>query len=363
MSENPEIQCDPLDVKVECAVGNDTDVKSNETESETKQPTKSQEQSDRSEILSKRKQKKLLKMAKWQELKKVKRQKQREKQKERRIEEVKLGIIGPSAKRKRLKANKMDDSPNLVRVAIDFDYDDLMLDKDIAKCSKQMLRVYTENRKSKMPIRLHFTSIKENSRIKNALKRHDGFLNWDVKIHEKSYHDLFEHDSIVYLTSDSDNVLNELDDKAVYIIGGLVDHGHAKGESLQRAQDKGFKTARLPLSEHIEMKTRNVLTIVHGKYMKTNKLVYIFVRNIVLTLNFFIPVFEILLRISEGKPWKETLLEVLPQRKFNPDGKKKRRKDNTSTQGNEDDDMSSENENKDESICEEKTTDYPTPTN
>lgn len=26
--------------------------------------------------------------------------------------------------------------------------------------------------------------------------------------------------------------------------------------------------------------------------------------------------FEILLKVSEGKPWKETLLEVLPQRKF-----------------------------------------------
>lgn len=38
--------------------------------------------------------------------------------------------------------------------------------------------------------------------------------------------------------------------------------------------------------------------------------------------NFF-SVFEILLRISEGKPWKETLLQVLPQRKFNQNGKRK----------------------------------------
>ncbi|XP_031617333.1 tRNA methyltransferase 10 homolog A [Contarinia nasturtii] len=323
-----EIQNDSSQIVAECTVVTDTTLKSSEIPSEANVPT-TQDLSERSEILSKRKQKKILKMAKWQEMKKIKRQKQREKQKERRATEVKLGIIGPSAKRKKLKANKMDESPNLVTVAIDFDYDQLMLDKDIGKCSKQMLRVYTENRKSKMPIQLHFTSIRENSRIKNSLSRNDGYANWDVKIHEKPYFDLFDHSSIVYLTSDSDHVLDELDPKAVYIIGGLVDHGHCKGESLQRAEEKGFKTARLPLSEHIEMKTRSVLTIVH--------------------------VFEILLRVSEGKPWKKTLLEVLPQRKFNPEGKKRRKKDETGSQGNkDDDDTSSENENKDESMCEEK---------
>lgn len=242
-------------------------VPSNESEpTVSSNPTSEDQQSDRTEILSKRKQKKMLKMAKWDEVKKLKREKEREKRKEKRTKEAQLGIPGPGGKRKQLKKNKMDNSPNLVRVAIDFNYDELMLDKDIAKCAKQMLRVYTENRKSSMPIRLHFTSIHANSRIEKALDRNDGYKNWDVKIHEESYLDKFDRNSIVYLTSDSDNVLNELDTSAVYIIGGLVDHNHHKGLSLQRADENGLKTARLPLSEHIEIKTRSVLTIVHGKY-------------------------------------------------------------------------------------------------
>lgn len=233
---------------------------------------RNENQLDRAEIISRRKQKQLLKMAKWEETKKIKRQKEREKRKERRAKEVELGLPGPCSKRKMLQRNKIDDSPNLVSVAIDFDYDELMIDKDIAKCSKQMLRVYTENRKSSMPIKLHYTSIKENSRIEKSLSRNDGYKNWDVKIHQESYLKLFDHKSIVYLTSDSDNVLNELEPNIVYIIGGLVDHNHHKGLSLKRAEANGLKTARLPLGEHIEMKTRSVLTIVHGN---TNQIYFI----------------------------------------------------------------------------------------
>lgn len=268
MSENQVVEKS----ESEEAVANDCLAAENVTPNETsctvskKLPIQCEEnQIDRAEVLSRRKQKKLLKLARWEETKKIKRQKEREKRKERRAKEVELGLPGPCSKRKMLKRNKIDDSPNLVSVAIDFDYDELMDDKDIAKCSKQMLRVYTENRKSSMPIKLHFTSIKGNGRIEKSLSRNDGYKNWDVKIHEESYLKMFDHNSIVYLTSDSDNVLNELEPNTVYIIGGLVDHNHHKGLSLKRAEENGLKTARLPLSEHIEMKTRSVLTIVHGE--------------------------------------------------------------------------------------------------
>lgn len=263
MSENLTIESNTPDVSNPSPVAQ-SDTNSNEHLIDSG-AVSNVDQADRTEILSKRKQKKLLKMAKWEEQKKIKRQKEKEKRKEKRMKEVELGIKGPSSKRKMLKMNKMDNSSNLVSVAIDFDYDELMTDKDIAKCSKQVLRVYTENRKSSMPIRLHITSIKKDGRIEKALNKNDGYLKWDLKIHQQPYYELFEHDKIVYLSSDSDNVLNELDQNAVYIIGGLVDHNHHKGLSLQRAQEKGFKTARLPLSEHIEMKSRSVLTIVHGE--------------------------------------------------------------------------------------------------
>ena len=74
-----------------------------------------------------------------------------------------------------------------------------------------------------------------------------------------------------------------------YVIGGLVDHNAHKGHCHKLATEKLVQTMRLPISEHIDMKTRHVLTINH--------------------------VFEILLAKEQGKEWKEALREAIPQRK------------------------------------------------
>lgn len=43
------------------------------------------------------------------------------------------------------------------------------------------------------------------------------------------------------------------------------------------------------------------------------------------------------MRISEGKPWKETLLEVLPQRKFQPRGLRRNKTKQTEDEEMDDD--------------------------
>lgn len=89
-----------------------------------------------------------------------------------------------------------------------------------------------------------------------------------MKITNETLVDFFGKEKLVYLTSESENVLSELEKDHVYIIGGLVDHNQHKGLCHNKAISLGIKHARLPLDENIIMKSRRVLTIDHGKFNK-----------------------------------------------------------------------------------------------
>lgn len=50
----------------------------------------------------------------------------------------------------------------------------------------------------------------------------------DIRIKTEHYSEVLAKEDLVYLTSDSPNVLTELDHSKAYVIGGLVDHNHHK---------------------------------------------------------------------------------------------------------------------------------------
>lgn len=75
-------------------------------------------------------------------------------------------------------------------------------------------------------MQLHVTSFTGKS--KNEMGKHNGYENWDINFHSDNYLDIFPKNSLVYLTSESDNVITELEQDKVYIIGGLVDHNAHK---------------------------------------------------------------------------------------------------------------------------------------
>jgi len=94
---------------------------------------------------------------------------------------------------------------------------------------------------------------------------------------------------IVYLTADSPNTLHELSPYSTYIIGGIIDRNRHKGICYQRAEDRGVKTAKLPIGQFMEMQSRQVLATNH--------------------------VNEIMIKWLEEGDWGRAFLSVIPKRK------------------------------------------------
>ncbi|CAK1552089.1 unnamed protein product [Leptosia nina] len=229
---------------------------------------------------------KWLKKVRWEKHKSEKRIKEKARAKERKREARAANIdLGPN--RKMLKKMKLEKVKSNVGIILDLSFDHLMIEKDRYKVIKQLLRCYSINRRSESPLQFHVTSFGE--KIKVDISRHNGYEHWDIEYHEESYIDVFPKEKLVYLTSESENVIESFEDNKLYIIGGLVDHNQHKGLCYKLAVKHGIQHAQLPLDKYVNMKTRKVLTIDH--------------------------VFEIVLRICEGMQWEEALLKVLPLRK------------------------------------------------
>ncbi|TGZ32299.1 tRNA methyltransferase 10 homolog A [Temnothorax longispinosus] len=236
--------------------------------------------------MSKRQLKKLQKRKKWLEQRSEKRLRERIKAREKRAYARANNLsLGPS--RKFLKRSTMAASACTLTVTIDLSFDELMIDKDIAKLTKQILRCYTLNRRAAAPMQFSLTGFTGKSRA--SMEKHSGYEHWDVSFHAESYINVYPKDKIIYLTSESKNVIERLEHDCVYVIGGLVDHNAHKGMCHKLAVEAGVRHGRLPLDKFLQMEARKVLTIDH--------------------------VFEILLKISEGDTWQEVFLKVLPERK------------------------------------------------
>lgn len=129
------------------------------------------------EGMSKKQRKRMEKKEKWLIVRKLKRAKEKEKQKIKKQIALSNNIkLGPS--RKELKHNKMSTSNCKVHVVVDLSFNDLMNDKDLAKCVKQVHHCYSVNRRFADPMQFHLTSF--GDRFEEDMKKHDGYQNWDV---------------------------------------------------------------------------------------------------------------------------------------------------------------------------------------
>lgn len=252
------------------------------------------------EGMSKNQWKKELKRRKWEETKDEYRKKKREKRKEAR-QRKKTGREGAQEEKnvhqqKLLRIRPEDQTPTQVKIIIDCEFDNLMNTKEITSLSNQITRAYSAKRHCQYGMDLEITSFSGNlkQRFDSAISQYNswkGITFTNEPLSSRLPEDMHERLKFVYLTADTDNVIEELQPDHVYIIGGIVDKNRHKNICRDKAQELGLTMGRLPIDKYIKLNSRQVLATSH--------------------------VFEICCKWFENdKDWAAAFNQVLPPRKI-----------------------------------------------
>eukprot|EP00521_Asterionellopsis_glacialis_P016680 CAMPEP_0195297866 /NCGR_PEP_ID=MMETSP0707-20130614/22258_1 /TAXON_ID=33640 /ORGANISM="Asterionellopsis glacialis, Strain CCMP134" /LENGTH=350 /DNA_ID=CAMNT_0040359777 /DNA_START=147 /DNA_END=1196 /DNA_ORIENTATION=- len=213
---------------------------------------------------------------------------------ERRLQEERTKSGEGHARREQYWKNKMKSADTTFKVCLDCAWEDEMIPKEINSLALQIRYCYAGNKRSQNPVYLSVSSLQSNGKTMEHLAKIAGFPDqWYARNFSCSDQSLVQmhpkREQIVYLTSDSENVLETLDDSKIYVIGGIVDRNRLVRAAADRAESFGITTAKLPITQYLHLFTTKVLTCNH--------------------------VFEILLKFKETNDWKKAMLAVLPHRK------------------------------------------------
>ncbi|XP_031270416.1 tRNA (guanine(9)-N1)-methyltransferase [Pistacia vera] len=196
-------------------------------------------------------------------------------------------------------------------IVIDLEFSHLMTASEIHSLVQQIMYCYAVNGKCETPGHLWLTGCK--GEMESQLNRLPGFDKWIIEKQNGSYIEALQDrkDNLVYLTADSETVLDDLDLSKIYIVGGLVDRNRWKGITMKKAQEQGIQTAKLPIGNYLKMSSSQVLTVNQ--------------------------VIEILLKFLETRDWKASFFQVIPQRKrFEADSEPNSEAKSEEHQGEED---------------------------
>lgn len=174
------------------------------------------------------------------------------------------------------------------RIFIDIGFIELMNEKELKSFCSQLMRCYALNRRFSYRFKLA-VSDSSQERLNTIRFYMRDFDKWNLDVID-SLSEEANTSKVVYLTADSPNVLEHLEEDCAYVIGGLVDHNRFKSICYDKASKLNIATARLPILENINLQGSRVLTIVN--------------------------VFEVLLQYLQSTDWKKALELSIPKRKL-----------------------------------------------
>jgi len=277
--------------------------------------------------ISKNQLKKMKKQEEWkkkmEKIKQYKKEKKKEKKKLKREERERQEKLNPK-KESEINENKIKDKSNIpfkskkqlkeefkqkckkgMKVIIDCDFEHLMNEQGNKSMVRQIVDLYSINKESSNPFRVILYGV--GKQIKDGLEK-SNYENWigievyfkeDFPTFDKFIEEILYKDdkrpkddikkNIFYLTADSENNIENIDNDATYIIGGIVDRNKYKGLTFNKAKELGINHGKFPIGDYLKLQSSQVLTTNHT--------------------------FHILNEFSIKHDWKDAFVSIIPKRK------------------------------------------------
>lgn len=258
--------------------------------------------------LSKNQRKRLLKQEKWKEEKLCRRAAKKEKEKLKReaarsaLREAPTIISSadvmprdhapPRRSRSEVKEEERQKRVELCMksfsIIIDCNWESIHAERPLISLSQQILFCYGVNNRAVAPSLVYLTGV--GPRLQTQLNK-SNVSKWVGIACSPDEYSFPRHESkeVVYLTSDAEETLTELNVNTAYIIGGIVDRNAHKGVTFAKAREQGIRSAKLPIKEYCGLKSSTVLTVNQ--------------------------IFDIMLKFAETQDWAMAIRAVIPLRK------------------------------------------------
>lgn len=207
-------------------------------------------------------------------------------------------------KRERMK-QVYENPANSLKICIDCSFSEIMSRKEMSRLAQQVGRCHASNKSLSSPVHLTLCNLnKESHFYKELCRMNDGFEQYIINETEQSIQNYYKEstDNIAYMSPDSENVLECLDAKTTYVIGGLVDETVSKKVTIDKCKNLSINSYSLPIDKYMSRKSlpdgeKNFRIFNYSKILAINQ------------------VFDILANYYISEDWPSALDCGVPKRK------------------------------------------------
>ncbi|KAF8821276.1 tRna (guanine-N1)-methyltransferase [Cardiosporidium cionae] len=133
-------------------------------------------------------------------------------------------------------------------ICINCSFGDTMMEKEIKSLAKQIFYSYHYMKNHRVSLQFHLTSFPLSGVLYEECIKYQ-YAHWKVHTYEDPFWELFDPKSIIILSPDAEEALQDFDPSKVYVIGGLVDCSVITHESYMQAKNLGLPCRKLPIQE------------------------------------------------------------------------------------------------------------------